>query len=140
MARPSKKDFLLRIIRESQGLSKEKVAVMIDAPMHNIWRSEVGRVVSEKIVLKIAKVLGIDSEIMFYNMGRFPPDKREFIIKDPLGFKKLIDDACKEPWRLTKTKEYMEELKGKMKDIQEKSKANPEITKMLSKLKPNENN
>jgi len=88
--------------------------------------------------LKIAKVLGIDPEIMFYNMGRFPPDKREFIIKDPLRFKELVDEECKEPWRLTKTKEYMEELKNKMKDIEEKSKTNPEITKMLSKLKPNE--
>lgn len=138
MARPSKKDYLLRIVRESKGLSKEKVAVMIDAPMHNIWRAEVGRVISEKIVLKIAKVLGIDSEIMFYNMGRFPPEKRELIIKDPLFFKELIDDACKEPWKLTKTKEYMEEIKSKMKDIEEKSKVNPDIIKMLSKLKPSE--
>lgn len=140
MARPQKRDYLLRLIRISKGLSGEDISSKIGVPINNVWRSEVGRVVSEKIVLKIAKVLGIDPEIMFYNMGRFPPDKREFIIKDPLGFKELIDDACKEPWRLTKTKEYMEELKGKMKDIEEKSKANPEITKMLSKLKPNENN
>lgn len=136
MARPSKKDYLLRIIREAKGLSPEQIAVTIGAPMHNVWRSEVGRVVSEKIVLKIAKALGIDPEIMFYNMGRFPPDKREFIIKDPLFFKELVDNACKEPWRLTKTKGYMEELKGKMKDIEDKSRSSPEITKMLSKLKP----
>lgn len=135
MARPSRKDYLLRIIREAKDLSKEKIAVMIDSPMHNVWRSEVGKIVSEKIVLKIAKVLDIDPDIMFYNMGRFPPEKREFIIKDPLFFKELIDDACKEPWRLTKTKEYMEELKNKIKHIEDKTKSNPELTKILAKLK-----
>lgn len=138
MARPSKKDYLLRIVREAKGLSKEQVAVTIDAPMHNVWRSEVGKVISEKIVVKIAKVLEIDAEIMFYNMGRFPPDKREFIIKDPLFFKDLIDDACKEPWKLTKTKQYMEEVKSKMENIGEKSKSTPEIKKILSVLKPTE--
>jgi transcriptional regulator with XRE-family HTH domain len=138
MARPSKKDYLLRIVREAKGLSKEQVAVIIEAPMHNVWRSEVGRIISEKIVVKIAKALGIDAEIMFYNMGRFPPGKREFIIKDPLFFKELIEEVCKEPWKLTKTKEYMEKLKNKMKDTEEKSKSNPEIKKILSQIKPSE--
>ena len=138
MARPSKKDYLLRILRETKGFSKEKIAVTIDAPMHNVWRAEVGRIISEKILFKIANVLEIDPEIMFYNMGRFPPEKREFIIKDPLFFKELIDEACKEPWRLTKTKEYMEELKSKEKDIKEKSKTNPKLKKLLSQVQPSE--
>lgn len=138
MSRPSKKDYLLRILRETKGLSKEKIAVVIDAPMHNVWRAEVGRIISEKILFKIAKVLEIDPEIMFYNMGRFPPEKREFIIKDPLFFKELIEEACKEPWRLTKTKEYIEELKNKAQDIEEKSKTNPELRKLLSQIQPPE--
>ncbi len=138
MSRPSKKDYLLRTIREVKGLSKEKIAVAMDSPMHNVWRAEVGKIVSEKVAFKIAKALEIDAEIMFYNMGRIPPDKREFIIKDPLFFKELIDEACKEPWKLTKTKEYMEDLKNKMKETKEKNKSNPEIAKMLSKIKPTE--
>lgn len=138
MARPAKRDYLLRMVRTSKGLSGEDISSKIGVPINNIWRAEVGRVVSEKIVLKIAKALGVDSEIMFYNMGRFPPDKREFIIKDPLFFKQLVDEACKEPWRLTKTKEYMDDLKNKMKDIEERNKSNPEISKILSKLTPSE--
>jgi hypothetical protein len=140
MARQSKKDYLVRIVREIKGLSKEKVSVAIDSPMHNVWRAEVGRIISEKIVIKIAAVLGIDSEIMFYNMGRFPPNKREFIMKDPIFFKELIEEACKEPWKLTTTQEYMERLKSKImeeKDKEEK-KTNSEINKILSRLMPSE--
>ena len=134
MARPSKKDYLLRVIRIYKGLSKEMVAVMIGIPMHNIWRAEVGKVLSQKVALKVAKVLDIDPEIMFYNMGRFPPDKMEFVMKDPLFFKDLIDKVCAEPWKLTKTKEYMESIKEKMKV----KIANPEIDKMLDRIKPTE--
>ena len=136
MARPSKKDYLLRFIRISKGLSKEKISVMIEAPMHNIWRAEVGRVVSDKIAFGISKVLGIDPDIMFYNMGRFPPDKVDFIKKDPIFFKELIDDACAEPWRLTTTEQYMDELKKVTDDLKAKDekRIDPQIKKILSRI------
>jgi transcriptional regulator with XRE-family HTH domain len=138
MAGVSKKDYLLRFIRIAKGISKEKIAVTIESPVHNIWRAEVGRVVSERIALGIAKVLGIDPDIMFYNMGLFPPDKIDFVKKDPLFFKDLIDEACAEPWRLTKSKEYMENLKSTLQSIQknEEPNINPEIKKILNQISP----
>jgi transcriptional regulator with XRE-family HTH domain len=132
MARPSKKDYLLRVIRESKGISKERIADKLGLPANNVWRAEVGKILSESIALKIACELGVDPDIMFYNMGRIPPDKREFIMKDPLFFKELIDEICSEPWKLTKTKEYMDSIKEKMKVV------NPDINKILAKIKPSE--
>lgn len=132
MARPSKKDYLLRVIRESKGISKERIADKLGLPANNVWRAEVGKILSESIALKIASELGVDPDIMFYNMGRIPPDKREFIMKDPLFFKELIDEICSEPWKLTKTKKYMDSIKEKMKVI------NPDIDKMLARIKRSE--
>lgn len=136
MARPSKKEYLLRVIRTSKGLSRETVAERSDTSFHNVWRAEVGGVLSEKVALKISESLGLSPDIMFYNMGRFPPDKQELVRKDPLFFKELMDEVCAEPWKLTKTKEYMEAIKLKMDDIKTKEKVNPEIEKMLSRIKP----
>ncbi len=129
MARPSKRDYLLRVISTSKGLSRETVAKRSGITAANMWRAEVGRVISEDVAIKIADTLEVSPDIMFYNMGRFPPDKREFIIKDPLFFKSLIDEVCAEPWKLTKTKEYMETIKAKMKVV------NPDIDKLLSQIK-----
>ena len=136
MARPPKRDYLLRVISTSKGLTGEFVSSKIGVPINNLWRAEVGKIVSENIVLKIAKALRVDSDIMFYNMGRFPPDKREFVIKDPLFFKDLVNNACKEPWKLTKTKEYMETIKSKMEEIKTKEQGNinPEIKNILSSV------
>lgn len=132
MARPSKRDYLLKVISTSKGLSREFVAKRSGITVSNVWRAEVGRVISEDVAIKIAGALEISPDIMFYNMGRIPPDKREFVIKDPLFFKELMDEVCSEPWKLTKTKEYMEEIKTKMNAV------NPEIDKMLSRIKPTE--
>lgn len=130
MVRPSKKDYLLRVIRNSRGLSKQEVSKKAGVPVHNIWRAEVGEILSEKMAIKVAEVLGVSPDIMFYNMGRIPPDKRDLFMKDPLFFKELIDEINAEPWKLTRTKQYMEEIKAKMR--------NPEIEKMLSRIKPSE--
>lgn len=127
---------LLRSLREARGKSTEKVAKVTGVNRQIVYRAEQQEIITNESAEKIAKFLGISAEIMFYNMGKFPPEKLEFIKKDPIFFKELIDDACKEPWKLTTTKEYVAHLKNKIKDIEEESKISPEISKILEKLKP----
>lgn len=130
MTRPPKRPYFLRLISASKGMSREKVAQKAGITPSNMWRAETGNVISEEVVVKIAEALEISLDLMYYNMGRMPPDKAELLRKDPLFFKELMDEACQEPWKLTKTKEYMDSIKQKM------NAQNPEINKMLSKIKP----
>jgi transcriptional regulator with XRE-family HTH domain len=132
MGRTQKKDYLIRLISASKGITRQSLSEKSGSSLGNIWRAEAGRLLSDNVAIKIAEVIGISPDIMFYNMGAFPPDKREFVMKDPLFFKELIDKACAEPWKLTKTKQYMEDIKAQMNVL------NPEIEKMLSRIKPTE--
>jgi hypothetical protein len=132
MARPSRKNHLLRIIRESKGISPETMSRESGISTHNLWRAEVGRVISDKMVDKISAFLNISPDLIYYNMGRIPPDKLEFVKKDPIYFKEVIEDVCSEPWRLTKTEEFMDSL------IEKKSTISPDIKKLLSRIKPSE--
>lgn len=132
MARPLKRDYLLRVISASKGITRQILAEKSGSSLGNILRAEAGRLLSDSFAMKVAEALEISPDIMFYNMGAFPPDKREFVRKDPLFFKELMDEVCAEPWKLTKTKEYMEALTAKMNVL------NPEIDKMLAQIKPTE--
>lgn len=143
MGRHPKRDYLLKIISASKGMSREMLADAAKVSLHNIWRAEVGQGLSEDAAVKIADCLEISSDIMYYNMGKFPPDKIEFVKKDPLFFKEVMDEICAEPWKLTKTTKYMETIKDKVKEIKtqenkKKQPVNPEINKILSQLKPTE--
>ena len=140
MARPSQKEHFLRVIRESNDLSPQRMSKECGVSKFNIWRAEVGKSVSDEAVSKIAERLGISPDIIYYNMGKIPPDKNEYFTNDPLFFKELIDEACEQPWRLTKTKDYMEELKNTQIEVRNRQNmsAHPEVKKILSRIKPTE--
>lgn len=105
-----------------------------------VYRAEQQEAIATDSAKKIAHALGINPDIMFYHMGKFPPDKIEFVKKDPLFFMQLIEDACSEPWKLVATKKYMEEIKNKIDEvkIKEREVINPDIDKMLARIKPSE--
>ncbi len=132
MVRPSKRDYLLRIVSASKGINRKKLSEISGINEANLWRAEVGKVISRAVVLKLAEALDIEPDILYYNMGRLPPDIMEFVVKDPLFFKELLEEACAEPWRLTKTQEYINSLKEKQKAV------NPAIGKLLNKIRPTE--
>lgn len=129
MGRPPKKDNILTVIRVSKGLNRPEVASKADITSSNLWRAETGQIVSDIVAFKIANALEISPDILFYNMGSIPPEKREFVMKDPLFFKGAMDELCADPSKLTKTKEYMEKIKATMKLI------SPNVSKLLSKVK-----
>lgn len=130
MGRPSKKNHILQLICESMNLRREMVAKKVGVTAANIWRAERGKIVSEEVAYKIAEALNISSDIVFYNMGRIPPDKMECVMEDPLFFKELMDDVCADSKRPNKTQKYMVALKENVKDMP------PSTKKLLSKIKP----
>lgn len=127
-------DSLLRAIRMTMGLSVTKLANLADIEYFTVYRAESGLLIRPDRLYKLAKALNISPDIIFYSMGEMPADKIEFMKKDPIGFKEKIDEACSEPWKLTKTKDYIEFIKKKL----EQTKYDPEIAKMLSQIKPSE--
>jgi len=132
--RPESTLSLIRIIRNAMGLTARELAKLANTDYYAVQRIESNRTIGAERVYKLAKALKISSDIIFYSMGQIPEDKVDFVKKDPLRFKEIIDEACAEPWRLTKTTDYMKDIKNKM----EQSKINPEITKILAKLNPSE--
>jgi transcriptional regulator with XRE-family HTH domain len=127
-------DGLLKAIRLAMGLNITKLAALADVEYSSVFRLEKGLVIGSDRVYKIARALEISPDILFYSIGQIPKDKIELIKKDPLGFKKTIDEACSEPWRLTKTKDYVESVRKKV----EETNPSPEIKKILSQIKPTE--
>lgn len=132
--RPQNTLSLIRIIRNAMGLTARELAKLANTDYYAVQRIESNRTIGAERVYKLAKALDISADIIFYSMGQIPEDKVDLVKKDPLRFKEIIDKECKEPWRLTKTTDYMKDIQNKM----EQSKINPEITKVLSKLKPSE--
>lgn len=132
MPKKNIKKCLLRVVRESMGISLRDMAKISGISSHNLWRAEVGRPVSEEMANKIAEVLAISPDIVYYNMGRIPPHHIDNFRKDPLFFKDLIDEACSESWRLTKTSKFMDNL------IEKKNAVSVDVKKLLSHLKPTE--
>lgn len=128
--RPESSLSLIRTIRTAMSLTAQQLAELAGTDYYAIQRIEANRNIGPERVYKIAKALNISPDIIFYNMGQLPEDKIEFIKKDPIFFKELIDEACAEPWRLTKTKDYIQDIKDKM----EQTRINPEIKKILSRL------
>ena len=129
--RPHNSSSLIRTIRMAMGLTAKELADLANVNYYVAQRIETGKIIETDRLYNIAKALDISPDILFYSMGQIPDDKIEFVKKDPLRFKELIDEACAEPWRLTKTTDYIKEVKDKM----EQAKTNPEINKVLSKLK-----
>lgn len=125
---------LLRAIRMAMGLSVTKLANLADVEYFTVYRAEMGLIIRPDRVHKIAKALNLSPDVIFYSIGQIPEDKIEFMKKDPLSFKKTIDELCSEPWRLTKTKDYVDSIRKKI----EETKFNPEIRKILSQIKPSE--
>lgn len=125
---------LVRTIRNAMGLSVKELADLANADYYTIQRIELNRTIGPERVYKLSKALNIHSDIIFYSMGQFPEDKIDFARKDPLKFKEAIDELCAEPWRLTTTEDYIKNIEDKI----NKPQINPEIAKMLSKLKPSE--
>lgn len=123
------KDTLLRCIRQARGITSVMFAVISGVERQIVYRAEKQEIITNESAEKIAEALGINPEIMFYHMGKLPPGKIEQIKKDPLFFMDLIENACADPSKLTKTKEYIESLNAKMKDIR------PDVSKLLSKVK-----
>jgi transcriptional regulator with XRE-family HTH domain len=134
------KDHLIRTIRLSMGLEAEELAELAGIKPYFVYRIEAGITHNSEVIEKIAKALNISSDIIFYSLGKIPKDKIELIKKDPLKFKEKVDEIFSEPWKLTATKDYIENIKNKVIELEkrEKAKINPEISKILSKLKPTE--
>lgn len=133
-------DTLLRCLRQANGKTSDMLAETSGVNRQIVYRAEQQEAITTDSANKIAHALGINSDIMFYHMGKLPPDKIEFVKKDPLFFMQLIEGACSEPWKLVTTKEFMEEIKAKINEVktkeQEQERVNPEIDKMLSRIKP----
>jgi len=125
-------DCLIRMIRVAMGMTTEELAQLSGIEYSTVHRAEIGRVIRPEAIKKIASIMKISPDIVCYSTGQIPDETIDLIKKDPLFFKELVDGAYADPSRLTKTKEYMEDLKTKMKVI------NPEIDKMLSRIKPTE--
>lgn len=120
-------DSLIKNIRMALGLSVTKLANLADVEYFDVYRAETCHIIRPDKAYKIANALNISPDIIFYCIGQMPKDKVDLMKKDPLSFKEKIDELCEEPWRLTKTKDYIQTL--------QKSKVNPEIKKILSRLK-----
>jgi len=129
MVRKKPKDTLLRCIRQARGITSDMFADISGVKRQIVYRAEKQEIITNESAEKIAEALGINPEIMFYHMGKLPPGKIELIKKDPLFFMDLIETACADPSKLTKTKEYINNINSKMKDI------GPHLSKLLSKVK-----
>lgn len=131
MKKRTPSESILRSIREATTKTSDRLAEIAEVNRQIVYRAEQQKTISDDSAEKVAKALGICSDIVFYNMGRIPPDKVAFIKKDPLFFKELIEKACADPDKLIKTKEYIYQFKQQVESI------TPTANKLLSQLKPN---
>jgi len=122
-------DCLVRTIRKAMGLTTEELARLTGLKYSTVHRAEIGRPVRPEAVNKLADILKIPADIISYSTGEITKEKIDLIKKDPLYFKELMDQAFSEPSKLTKTEEYLEKIKSKMKAI------SPDVSKLLSKVK-----
>lgn len=122
-------DCLIRTIRVAMGMTTEELAKLAGLEYSTVHRAEVGRVIRPEAINKIASVMEISPDIISYSTGQIPNAILDLIRKDPLFFKELVDQAYSDPSRLTKTKEYMDKLKSKMKVM------NPDVGRILAKIK-----
>lgn len=128
------KDYLIRTIRKAMGLSLDKLSKLANVEYYTAYRVDIGLSINAEKARKIANALNISPDVLFYSMGQLPEDKIELMKKDPISFKEKIDELSDQPWRLTKTDDYIQTIKDKV----HQTKVSPEISKMLSQLKPTE--
>lgn len=129
MARPSKKNYLLKVIRESKGISPDILAEHANTTTFNLWRLETGQNVANDIAYKVAEKLGISSDVVFYSLGRFPPDKEYLIKDDPLLVKEVMDKFFNNKEKHHITKDYINSL------LKIKSEIPKGVIKILSRIK-----
>jgi len=125
---------LVRTIRMAMGLTGQELAKLGSIDYGAVQRIESSRNIGAERVYKLAKALDIHPDLIFYSMGQIPKDKVNLVIKDPLRFKEIMDEEFAQPWKLTQTINYIQEVRNKI----DQPKTNPEVAKMLSKLKPTE--
>lgn len=113
----------------ARGLTGEELAQKAGLNYATIHRAEIGRAIRVEAVNKIAEALDIPEDVVCYSTGQLTKEKIKLIKEDPLFFKEIIDHAFSDPSKLTKTKEYIENLNAKMKII------SPDVSKFLSKVK-----
>lgn len=129
-------DYLIRSIRKAMGLSRDRIAEITGLGISTIHRAEKGGVISAEVAYKIANAMNISPDIVLYCCGQIPAEIMDAIKKDPLSFKEMVDEWNHEPWKHTRTKEYMTSLNNKIQELMSKEKVNPEINKILSKISP----
>lgn len=134
---------LIKAIREAMGITTDEFAELAGLRYDTVYRAENGKVIRKDAIEKIANALNISEDIVSYSTGQFPAEKLDLMKKDPLFFKVVIDSICAEPEKLTKTQDYMESIKIKIKSVDyvETIKAkiknvNNDVNKLLSKIKP----
>lgn len=124
---------IISVVREAMGLTTTELSELANVDYFVAYRAEKGKKIRPDKLQKIAKALNISEDIIFYSMGEFPLDKLELVKKDPIGFKRLIDEFCQSKGNLDSTEKYVNNMQEKIKE--QKRNLKPIINDMISELK-----